>query len=111
MTSLVIHGRRQTDSKIMLDVLTLGVKGLIKVCFFFKGNENRSTVSECDTPVEKYEAPCRTSEQHGHSFDEKRKTLGTNKDESSPRKEPPKDLFRTSHLESTSDPGMEKLSC
>lgn len=48
-----------------------------------------------------------------HSVKERRKTLGTKKAESSPKKEPPEDLFRSSQVESTSDPGMEysRLSC
>lgn len=60
-----------------------------------------------------HDAASKTSEKRGHSVDEKRKTLGTNNAESSPRKEHLEDFFRPSHLESTSVPGMEyiKLSC
>lgn len=96
----------------MLDVLTLGVIGFEEYVTFFTGNENRN-ISKCRTPVEKHDGACKTSEKRRHSVDEKRKTSGTDKAESSPRKEPPKNVFRPSHLESTPDPGMEyiKLSC
>ena len=76
--------------------------------FFNAGNENMNMRQKCDTPAEKLEEACRTSEQR-HPFEKREKNLGTNEAESSPKKEPLENWW-PSLSESTPDPGMEYIN-